>query len=63
MILVNAENKEIFSTQCKIIRVAQNTVRKFQDSIVIQILREINFGESISSKTAVLCHFWCSKFG
>ena len=32
---------------------APTTVWKFQDFSVIQILREINFGESRSSKTAV----------
>ena len=30
---------------------------KFQDLSVIQILREINFGESKSSKIAVSCNF------
>ena len=34
-----------------------STVWKFQDFSVIQILRETNFGESRSSKSAVLCHF------
>ena len=33
-------------------------VWKFQDFYVIQILRQINFGESIGSKTA----FFCSEF-
>ena len=28
---------------------------KFQDFALIQILRKINFGESITSKTDVLC--------
>ena len=34
-----------------------NTVWKFQDFSVIQILREINFGQSRSSKTAVFAIF------
>ena len=33
------------------------TVWKFQDFSVIQVLREINFGESRSSKTAVFTGF------
>ena len=34
---------------------------KFQDFSVIQILREINCGQSRSSKT-VFCHFWPLSF-
>ena len=30
---------------------------KFQDFCVIQILREINFGESRSCESAIFCHF------
>ena len=39
-----------------------NTVWKLQDFSVIQILREINFGESRSSESAVLDIFWGSVF-
>jgi len=37
------------------------TVGKFHDFSVIQILREINLGESRSSKTAVFAIFWALK--
>ena len=37
------------------------TVWKFHDFSVTQILREINFGESKSSKTAVFVIFWALK--
>ena len=33
---------------------------KFQDFSVIQILREIKFGESRSPKMVIFCHFWGS---
>ena len=39
------------------------TVVKFQDFSVVQILREIRFGESIRSKTSAFCHFSGSKIG
>ena len=35
---------------------------KLQDFSVTQILREINLGESRSSKTAVFAIFWGSEF-
>ena len=35
---------------------------KFQDFSVIQILREINFGESRSYQTAVFALFWIPNF-
>ena len=38
------------------------TVWKFQDFSVIQILREIKFGESRSSKTAILANFGALNF-
>ena len=38
------------------------TVWKFQDLSVIQILREIKFGESRSSKTAILANFGALNF-
>ena len=38
------------------------TVWKFQDFSVIQILLEIDFGESGSSKNAVFAIFWGSEF-
>ena len=38
-------------------------MRKFQDFFVIQILREINFGESRNSNTdAVVAKFWALNF-
>ena len=39
-----------------------STVWTFQNFCVIQNLCEINFGESRSSKTAVLAIFWALKF-
>ena len=41
---------------------SQNTVWKFQDFSVTQILCEINFEVSRSSKTPVFCHFRGSGF-
>ena len=38
-----------------------STLWKFQDFSVAQILREINFGESRSSKTAILINFSLQK--
>ena len=38
------------------------TVWKFQDFSVIQILREINFYESRSSKDVVLTIFWALNY-
>ena len=38
------------------------TVWKFYDFFVNQILREINFGESRSSKTADFAIFWALNF-
>ena len=35
---------------------ALNTVWKFHDFSVTQILREINFGDSTSAKSAILTH-------
>ena len=37
-------------------------MRKFEDFTVIQILREINFGEPQSSKTAVFAIFGALNF-
>jgi len=34
----------------------EDTVWKFQDFSITQILREINFGESGSAKSAILTH-------
>ena len=39
-----------------------STVWKFQDFSVIQILREINFGESRSFETTFFCNFRGSEF-
>ena len=39
-----------------------STVWKFQDFFVTYILREINFGDSKSSKTAVFANFWALSF-
>ena len=39
------------------------TVWKFCDFPITQILREINFGESRSSKTAIYACFEASDFG
>ena len=47
--------KSCFRSFSKLISL--NTVWKFQDFCVIQILREINFGESRSSKMAILAIF------
>ena len=38
------------------------TMWKYHGFSVIQILREINFGESRSSKTAVFAIFWVLNF-
>ena len=35
---------------------------KFHDFSVIQILREINLGQSKSCKNAIFAHFWYSEF-
>ena len=35
---------------------------KFQDFCITQILREINFVDSRSAKTAIFCHFWALEF-
>ena len=48
------KNREI-SVKCR-------TVWKFQDFSVIQILREINLGESRSSETAILTIFRVLNF-
>ena len=61
-ILWNIQKRQClrFSTLSKVIshkKVALFTVWKFHDFSVIQILREITFGQSRSSKTAVFRHF------
>ena len=38
------------------------TVGKYHDFSIIEILREINFGESRSTKTIRFCHFWVTRF-
>ena len=43
---------KLFTINDDILRSSQNTVRKFQDFSVIQILREINVEEFRSAKTA-----------
>ena len=40
----------------------QSTVWKFQDFTISQILREINFGESESSKNSVIAIFGALNF-
>ena len=42
--------------------IAQNTVWKFQDFCITQILREINFEDSWSEKSAVLPHLDALNF-
>ena len=39
-----------------------HTVWKFQDFSVIQILREINFGECTNCETGIFCHLKGSEF-
>ena len=45
------QKMKLFTINADVLR-SENTVRKFQDFSVIQILREINFEECRSSKTA-----------
>ena len=40
----------------------QNTVWKFHDFSIIQILREINFGDSTNAKYAILTHLEVLNF-
>ena len=40
----------------------QHTVWKFHDFSITQILREINFGDSRSAKSAILTHLEALKF-
>ena len=48
--------KALYQTHCELC-----TVWKFHDFSITQILREINFGESSSSKKAFLGNFRCPK--
>jgi len=45
-----------------IFQTLKGTLWKFQDFFVIQILREINFGESRHSKNANFAILWDSEF-
>ena len=62
------KNEAVASTASSISQLVRNayflssTVWKFQDFPIFQILREINFVESRSSKTALFCQFWGSEF-
>ena len=47
--------------QCLYSRSYQSTLWKFQDFSVFQILREINFWESRSTKSAILTHLEAPK--
>ena len=47
---------------CKFLMFVKHSVWKLQDCSVIQILREINFRETISSKNCCFGHFWGSEF-
>ena len=56
------QNRSLFPLVSSIKLVNIIIQAKFQDFSVIHILREINFGESKSSKTAVFAIFGASKF-
>ena len=45
-------------TRKTVVSLVSHTVWKFQDFPVIQILREINYGECRSCNTAVFATFW-----
>ena len=59
--ILNAQNCQSFIVFYYLLNY-ENTVGKFQDFSVIQILREISFGESRSSETAVLTMFSALNF-
>ena len=56
-ILILGKIEQFLAASVEVTEISSHTVWKFHDLSITQILREINFGDGRSAKSAILTHF------